>query len=429
MMKKPSFKTTKFACYASYFTMSSVFCVPPLLFVTFRELYGISYTLLGTLVLVNFLTQLGIDLIFTAFSKHFNLKKIASTMPLLTALGLFLYALIPAFFPHAAYVGLLVGTLIFSVAAGLAEVLLSPTIAALPSDNPQRDMSLLHSLYAFGTFTMIVVSTLFLKIFGAEHWTYLFLILGCLPVIPAVLFMISPMPSREDEADVKTSSHDPKRRVMGLALCVVCIFFGSCAENSMGNWISTYVETALGISKAVGDILGAAMFAVLLGVARIAYAKFGKNICRTLLVSMICAAICYLAVGLSPNATVAFIACILTGFCTSMLWPGTLIMMEEKIPHAGVAAFALMAAGGDLGAALGPQLLGIVVDSVSTSGFVAQTAPALGISAEQLGLKVGMLVTALFPIIGIVTVLVIMRHFKKESKEAESRKQDGESGI
>lgn len=413
-MKHTSLKTTKFACYASYFTMSSVFCVPPLLFVTFRELYGISYTLLGTLVLVNFITQLGIDLVFTAFSKHFNMKKIASVMPLLTAFGLLLYALIPTLFPHVAYVGLLVGTLIFSVAAGLAEVLLSPTIAAIPSDNPQRDMSLLHSLYAFGTFTMIVIGTLFLKIFGAQNWMYLMMFLACLPVIPAVLFMISPLPKMSDGEGKPASAQDAKRRTCGLFLCLACIFFGSCAENSMGNWISTYVETALGISKAVGDILGAAMFAILLGVARIAYAKFGKNICKTLLVSMIGAAACYLVIGFSSNVIVAFAACILTGFCTSMLWPGTLIMMEEKIPHAGVAAFALMAAGGDLGAALGPQLLGIVVDGVSASDFAAQMAGTLHLSVEQIGLKVGMLVTSLFPLFGIGTVLVVMRYFRRE---------------
>lgn len=417
MMNNTSFRTTKFACYASYFTMSSVFCVPPLLFVTFRERYGISYTLLGTLILVNFFTQLGIDLIFTAFSKHFNMKKIASTMPLLTALGLMIYALIPSLFPHAAYVGLLIGTLIFSVAAGLAEVLLSPTIAAIPSDNPQRDMSLLHSLYAFGTFTMIGISTLFLKLFGGENWMYLVMLLACLPIIPAVLFMISPMPPQSDGADAAASTHDPKRRVLGLALCVACIFFGSCSENTMSNWISTYAETALGIGKAVGDILGAAMFAILLGVARITYAKFGKNICRTLLIGMIGASVCYLVIGFSSNVVVAFIACILTGFCTSMLWPGTLIMMEEKIPNAGVAAFALMAAGGDLGAAVAPQLMGIVVDGVSASGFASQMAGTLGVSAEQVGLRVGMLVTAIFPIIGTVIVLAIMRYFKKEKRE------------
>ena len=408
-----SFKRTKFACYTAYFTMSSIFCVPPILFVTFRELYGISYTLLGTLVLVNFFTQLGVDLIFTAFSKHFNAKIMVRIMPIVTAAGLLVYALIPTMFPNIAYVGLLVGTIIFSIAAGLSEVLLSPMIAAIPSDNPQRDMSLLHSLYAFGTFTMIIVSTAFLKIFGANNWMYLIVFLASLPLIAAVLFMISPMPNMNSESPIATSFGDSKRRAIGLALCVACIFFGSCAENAMSNWISTYMENALGISKVIGDVLGVAMFAILLGIARISYAKFGKNIMRTLLISMIGTAVCYLVVALSSNVVVAFVACIMTGFCASMLWPGTLIMMEEKIPGAGVAAFALMAAGGDFGASLSPQLLGIVVDKVSATNFAIELGLALNISAEQVGLKVGMLVTALFPIIGIIVVLTIMRYFKK----------------
>ena len=409
-----NFKTTKLACYTSYFTMSSIFCVPPILFVTFREMYGISYTLLGTLVLINFFTQLSVDLLFTVFSRYFNEKIMVRIMPVVTSLGLLIYALIPTFFPDIAFVGLLIGTVIFSIAAGLSEVLLSPMIAAIPSKNPQRDMSFLHSLYAFGTFTMIVVSTAFIKLFGAENWNYLIVLLACLPLIPAVIFMIAPIPNMNREELTKQNLGDSKRRAVGLALCVACIFFGSCSENAMSNWISTYMENALGIPKLAGDILGAAMFAILLGIARISYAKFGKNITRTLLISMIGAAICYLVVGLSQNVAVTFIACIMTGFCTSMLWPGTLIMMEEKIPNAGVAAFALMASGGDLGASLSPQLLGIVVDKISVTDFAANIGNALNISAEQVGLKCGMLITALFPIIGIAVVLIIMRYFKKE---------------
>ena len=350
---------------------------------------------------------------FTAFAKHFNAKIMVRIMPMVTALGLFIYALIPTLFPDMAYIGLLTGTVIFSIAAGLSEVLLSPMIAAIPSKNPQRDMSLLHSLYAFGTFAMILISTVFLRVFGTQNWSWLIVFLAILPLIPAVIFMISPMPEMNNEQPKLTSFSDTKRRAIGLALCVACIFFGSCSENAMSNWISTYMENALGISKVIGDVLGAAMFAILLGVARISYAKFGKNITRTLLISMIGAAVCYLVVGFSSNVIVAFIACIMTGFCTSMLWPGTLIMMEEKIPNAGVAAFALMAAGGDFGASLSPQLLGIVVDKVSATEFAVNLGNALNISAEQVGLKIGMLFTALFPIIGIAVVLIIMRYFKK----------------
>ena len=420
MTLTPNYKRTRFACYSAYFTMSSIFCVPPLLFVTLRETYGISYTLLGTLVLVNFCTQLGIDLIFTLFSKHFNTKAVVRIMPLITSTGLLLYALIPTLFPEVAYLGLVLGTVIFSVSAGLSEVLLSPTIAAMPSDNPQRDMSLLHSLYAFGVCTMVLISTLFLKIFGTQNWMYLVIFLASLPVVSAVLFMTSPMPDMDSAAE-STDVKATKKRAVGMALCVGCIFFGSCAENAMSNWISGYMENALGIDKVLGDILGVAMFAILLGLARISYGKFGKRICRVLLLGMLGATACYLTAGLAPGVLLPFLACILTGLCTAMLWPGTLIMMEERIPNAGVAAFALMAAGGDLGASIAPQLLGVVIDGVSASEFAASWSQTLQITPEQLGLRAGMLVSALFPLAGSILVLFVIRHFRQQEKTSEQK--------
>lgn len=67
VMEKMNDRRTKLTCYFTNLVMSSVFSLPPLLFAAFREMYGISYTLLGTLVLINFCTQLGIDLIFSFF--------------------------------------------------------------------------------------------------------------------------------------------------------------------------------------------------------------------------------------------------------------------------------------------------------------------------------------------------------------------------
>ena len=411
-MSSHHFQRTKLACYTAYFTMSSIFSLPPILFVTLREMYGISYTLLGTLVLTNFFTQLTIDLIFTLFSKYFNIKKIVRIMPLITSLGLLLYALSPALFPNHVYLGLLLGTVIFSVSAGLSEVLLSPVIAAIPSDNPQRDMSALHSLYAFGVFTVVVISTLFLKLFGAHNWQYLTVFMAALPIIAAVLFMLSPMPDMNVSAS-SGSSTASRRKTVGLALCTACIFLGSCAENTMSNWISGYMENALHIDKALGDILGMAMFAILLGIARISYARFGKNIMRVLMFGFISASICYLTVGLTSHTVIAFIACIVTGFVTSMLWPGTLIMMEEKIPGVGVAAYALMASGGDLGASVAPQLMGIVIDRVTVSDYAARRALETGLTSEQIGMQTGMLVTSLFPIVGIFLLVFIIRYFRK----------------
>ena len=412
-MNANKFKRTKLACYLAYFTMSSIFSLPPLLFASLQDMYGISYTLLGTLVLTNFCTQLTVDLIFTVFSKHFNIKKVVRVMPLITSAGLLIYALIPNLFPQYAYAGLLVGTVIFSVSAGLSEVLLSPVIAAIPSDNPQKDMSLLHSLYAFGVFTVVVISTLFLRIFGADNWMWLTIFWAVLPVTAAVTFMLSPMPDMSENSSSEEGTKGTGRRTLALAICVASIFFGSCAENSMSNWVSTYMENALQVDKTFGDILGMATFAILLGIARISYAKFGKNIMRVLLFGMAGAAVCYITAGLSTNVVFAFIACILTGLFTSMLWPGTLIMMEENVPGIGVAAYALMASSGDLGASVAPQLLGIIVDKVSESSFAAELGANLGLATEQIGLKAGMLVTAIYPVIGIGVIIFAMHYFKK----------------
>ncbi len=412
--KAAAFRRTKAACYTACFTMAPVFAFPPVLFAVLREQYGISYTLLGTLVLVNFCTQLGVDLLFTFFSKRFNVALTLRVMPLITCVGMLLYALIPACAPRYAYAGLLVGTVIFSASAGLSEVLLSPTIAALPSDDPQGDMSCLHALYAFGVLATVVISTLFLKCFGGANWMYLALLFALIPVGAAALFMTSPIPDMGGETSGRTE-HTGSRRV-GLALCAACIFFGSCAENTMSNWISGYMENALQMDKLVGDILGMAVFAILLGLARISYGRFGRSIFPVLLVSMAGSGVCYLVAAFSPSVPVAALACVLTGLFSGMLWPGTLIMMEENISGAGVAAFALMAASGDIGASFAPQLMGIVIDGVSTNASAAGVGAAWGLTAEQVGLRAGMLVSALFPIIGVGLILGLMRYFGTEKK-------------
>lgn len=415
-----NFAKTRHTCYYTYLAMSSVFSLPPLLFVTFREMYGISYTLLGTLVLVNFCTQLIIDLVFSFFSKLFNIHKTVKLMPLITSIGLVIYALVPHFAQDFAYLGLVIGTVVFSVAAGLCEVLMSPLVAALPSDNPERDMSMLHSLYAYGVLMVVVLSTIFLKVFGKTNWVILTLLWAVLPLISVWLFCTSPLPNM-DMSHGSENKNSP-RIGKGMILCVICIFLGGASENTMTNWISGYMEKALEVSKLTGDILGMAAFAMVLGLTRSAYAKYGKNIMKVLQWGMAGAVVCYFVAGLCTNAILCMVACVFTGICTSMLWPGTLILMEEKYPGMGVTAYALMAAGGDLGGSVAPQALGIVVDKVSASPLADTLSKTLMLTTEQIGMKAGMLTASIFPIMGMILLLYMKNYFAKESKLRCSKK-------
>ncbi len=410
-MSMISYKGTKYACYFSYVASSAAFVLPPMLFAAFNEIYHVSYTLLGTLVLVNFFTQLILDLIFTFFSKHFNIKATIRIMPLLTSLGFLIYALIPMLLPQHAYSGLLAGTIVFSAASGLGEVLLSPTIAAIPSDTPDKDMSILHSLYGYGVVSVVIISSIFIKLFTVANWMYLVMFYAVLPIITFVFFCIMPLPEMDMTSQKTNKNFKNKAKI--LTLCTFCIFLGSAAENTMTNWISTFMENALNLPKLTGDIFGFMVFAILLALTRTFYAKYGKDIMRTLIYGMIGSAVCYVVIAFSSNAAVSAVACVLVGICTSMLWPGTLILMEEKLPGIGVAAYALMAAGGDFGGSLAPQIVGAVVDFVSASNWSQSLTAALNITAEQLGMKAGMLSAAAFPILGIFLTMYMRSYFTK----------------
>jgi MFS family permease len=239
---------------------------------------------------------------------------------------------------------------------------------------------------------------------------YLTLFFAALPIIPAVLFSVAPIPPMQFG---EKSATKKSKRGLGLAFCTACIFLGGAVENSMTNWISSYIESALKIPKMVGDILGLCLFAVLLGLGRSLYAKRGKNIGRVLLFGMCGSFFCYLLAGLCTVPIVAMIACVLVGACSSMLWPGTLIFMEEKMPGVGVAAYALMAAGGDFGSSVAPQLVGVVIDKMSTGGIAQSLSKALLLSPEQIGLKAGMLVASVFALLGIILIICMLRYFKK----------------
>lgn len=404
---KKSYARVKWACYAGNVTMSVIGNLSPVLFLTFRSLYGVSYSLLGTLVLINFFTQLIVDLIFSFFSHKFNIPRVVKLMPVIAVVGLAIYALWPMLFPGSAYLGLVIGTVISSAASGLAEVLLSPVIAAIPAENPDHEMSKLHSVYAWGVVGVIIVSTIYLLVFGAENWHWLALLFTLIPLTSALLYAGAEIPPMETPERVSRVLEFMKNKT--LWLCVVGIFLGGAAEVTMAQWSSGYLEQALGIPKVWGDVFGVAMFAVALGIGRSLYARIGKNIGKALFWGAVGAAACYLTAVFTSLPLVGLIACAFTGFCVSMMWPGMLIVAADRFPAGGVFIYAMMAAGGDLGASVAPQLVGIVTDTAMAIPATAALATDWGMTPDQLGMKLGLLVGMLFPLVAVFLYLKIWK--------------------
>lgn len=409
---RPTYRTTKLACYGAIIAQAIQNNLPALLFVVFQQQYGISYEMLGRLILMNFFTQLCVDMISIKLAEKFGYRACLIGGQICIALGLVLLSALPALLPP--YIGLSIAVILMAVGGGLAEVLVSPTIEAMPGDEKAAAMSMLHSFYCWGQVATVLGSTLLLFVIGRSAWQVLPLCWVIVPVGAAVLFVRAPF------APVVGGEGGGMRlgallRTPAFLVAMLIMVCAGASELVMSQWASTFAERALGVSKVVGDLAGPCMFAVLMGCGRLLYGKMGSRLPlkRSLMgCGLLCVA-CYLTVALSGNPVAALAGCAVCGFSVSIMWPGALSMSAARFPMAGTTLFAVLAVMGDLGCSVGPWLAGMVSDGVQAAPQLAQFAAQTGMSAEQLGLKAGLLLGTVFPVTLFVSTLFVREKEKK----------------
>ena len=185
----------------------------------------------------------------------------------------------------------------------------------------------------------------------------------------------------------------------------------------MSQWSSLFAERALGVTKVIGDLLGPCLFAVFMGIGRTIYGVWGEKIHLTGAM-VFCAALCilcYLGTALFENPWLSLLSCALCGFSVSLMWPGTFSLTSAAYPKGGTAMFGILAVLGDVGCSVGPALMGAVSGAVSGNANIAAAFPNL--TADQLGLKSGMLFSAVFPAFILIGVLLLTRFHKAENKK------------
>ena len=153
-----SYKTTVYACYLGSITQAALINLTPVLFAVLLREYGLSYGALGFLVLTNFVTQVGADVAFSKAVDRHGFRPFVLAAGALSLVGLGVFAAAPLLFPAYPLAGFFVGTVIFSGAGGLLELLLSPILDALPipEERKARSMSMLHSFFAWGQIFVVL---------------------------------------------------------------------------------------------------------------------------------------------------------------------------------------------------------------------------------------------------------------------------------
>ncbi|MDD4797399.1 MAG: MFS transporter [Eubacteriales bacterium] len=396
-MKQPTFRQTTLACYLAYITQAIVNNLLPVLFIVFQQEYQISFSMLGSLVLLNFGFQLVVDILAIRFVDQLGYRPCIMAAHLFAVAGLVLLGVLPGILPSP-YLGLVIAVMVYAIGGGLIEVLVSPIVDAIPGDAKASSMSLLHSFYCWGQVAVVLVSTLALRLLGHGAWRWLPIAWALLPLCTFFFFTRVPL-----LPPVPAETRMPLRKLLTSRMFVVAMVLMICAgasEQAMSQWSSLFAEKGLQVPKVVGDLLGPCLFGVMMGTGRALYGVWGHKLDLTKSL-LACAVLCigaYLITSLVPHPFVALLGCALCGFAVSLLWPGVFSYTSAYYPLGGTALFGTLAVCGDLGCALGPWVTGVVSDAAQNVPSLLALGARLNLAAEQVGLKSGLLAATLFPL-------------------------------
>ncbi len=398
-------KSTMRACEFGIITQAIVNNLTPILFVIFKDGFEVSYTLIAKLMLLCFLIQLFTDAAAVKLINLIGYRKSGILAQSSAAFGLLCLGLLPHFLPT--YTALLISVVFYAFGGGLLEVMVSPIVDSLDLGCSPARMNMLHSFYCWGQLAVVFISTSAISIFSYNCWWTLPLFWAIIPIINLFLFTIVPLPKIQTENTVHAVGSLFKSRIF-ITMCALMLCSGA-AEITMSQWASLFAQKGLGVNKFAGDILGPCLFALFMGSGRLFYGIYGNRL--PLQKSLIfCSALCILCYGtaaLVKNPYIALLCCAATGLSVSIMWPGIFSCSSAVLKNNGTAMFGILALFGDAGCSIGSWLCGTVSDAAAASPIILEYASKYGISPEQIGLKSGIGVTAIFPVIMLLLLVFI----------------------
>ena len=242
---------------------------------------------------------------------------------------------------------------------------------------------------------VVFISTVFFYVVGIDNWKILAIIWAVIPIGNAFVFSKVPIAPLLEDGDTGLGLKKLFRMKIFWILLIMMICAGA-SEQAVSQWASAFAEKGLGISKAAGDLAGPMAFAVLMGISRLFYGKYGDriNLEHFMIYSSFLCILSYLGISLFSIPLLNLIACAVCGLSVGIMWPGTFSKASAALPKGGTAMFALLALGGDIGCSGGPTLVGMV------SGAFGDN------------LKMGILAGIIFPALLLIGVILCRRQKK-----------------
>lgn len=392
--KSNGYGRTICASFIGYFVQAAICTLAPLLYVRFQTELGLDLGQISLLITITFLTQLLVDLSSPLFLGKFGYRACLLVSHLLAAVGFAMMAFLPDCTADP-FTGLVIAIIFYSVGAGLIEVIVSPIIDACPSERKGAAMNLLHSFFCWGQMSVVLLSTLFFRFIGIEHWRTLCLLWAALPLLNCVLFAVSPIPPMEVSGSEQLGIK-PLLKKKSFWLLLMMMLAAGASEQSVSQWASALIETELGVSKTVGDLAGLCLFALFMALGRIGGTRFDDDALPKVL--QFGGALCvigYILIVFSPYPWLSLAGCAVCGLAVSVAWPMTLSLAAQELRGAGTVLFSMLALAGDIGCTVGPGWAGTFAECFDGN------------------LKIGILGAIVFPLLMVVATTLYRRIQKR----------------
>lgn len=406
-MRSRTFTGTKIACYTGYIVQGIINNIAPLLFVIFSDKFNITLERLSLLITINFATQLVVDTLSIKFVDKIGYKPLAIVSQAIAFLGLASLGILPNIL-HNSYLGIVISIMLSAIGSGITEVIISPIVESIPGEKKTAEMSLLHSFYCWGQVTVVLLTTIMIKIFGNNLWFVAPVIWSIIPLVNTINFIGVPIkPNLTNEEKTPFFKMLFSKQFILLIIIMIC---SGASEIGMSQWSSYFAEAGLKVSKMTGDLLGPCLFAVLMGTGRMIFGFVGEkiNLKTALTCSALLCAFCYLGTCFINNSVISLLTCAITGITVSIMWPATLSLTARLFPKGGGSMYSVLALSGDTGCTLGPWFISFMTIKMSTDATSGEA------------LKIGLGFGALFPILMILAISMLNIAKKAIDKHSNS---------
>ena len=416
---KLTYKHTRIACYANFFSTAVCIALMGLLLTSLRREFGLDMGRLSLLVGMLSLMQIILVPVMTAAANRAGFRPMMIFAQVFFFSGIFGLGMLPYILPNP-YAGLLSAVILYAIGMGTSEAINSAVIESLPSDNKGAEMARLHAVFPGAQLAVIVLTTAYFGFISADNWRVLPIAYSVVPLLNFFLCLKAPFaPAIPEESKMKFS------QIVGnkiFLFMVLFIFFEGFVELCMSQWASMFAEAGLGVNKALGGLLGPGLITLGVLISRSIFGVMGDRL--PIEKCMIgCSLLCFAAhmiVAFAANPFVCLLGVGLNGLGVGFLFPALFVIAPRALPNAGVLLFGSLSASTYIGITFSSWLMGLMTAYAETHTIPLLSAVIPAKSAVEMGMRSTFFVVGIIVLLMLACLLLTFAAIKQKNAKSES---------